>query len=399
MASSQRPTAEAPDRSAQAVPFRFRLTPAYAALLSLGLLPAYLALPFASSELFCGFALMAMSVLLLAAARRRLTVFGLILPAYLGVLFTGSFAVQTGVIGVIFAASVTAFLIRGGRWPFAVIPLAASVALVGTARGFGYAVLLLLPVAAAAALSVLWCRTGFSGAVTAVAAALAAAFAILFFIDGRMHLFFSPDVTGAGDLSAVAASLRDALAARFNAIQTAAVGFADEKSSASAAEKIVNLLPAALFSAALLLGYLQSRVLEAFAANAGLGERIPPVSRELSLSPVCGFAVLTACFLCLCTGLGGTKSFMSALAVNLICILLLPLCAVGTRALHRFLSVRLFGAEDPERCTAAYLVVAALILFTSALYLVCSACAGLALSLAPVTERLRRRIGGSGGEN
>lgn len=372
---------------------RFRLSPAYAALLSLGLVPAFLALPFASSDLFCGFALMAMAALIFAAARCRVTVLGLIVPAYLCVLFTGAFSVQTVAVGIVFAAGVSAFLIRGRRWIFAAGALILSALLIVLIRGLPYVLLLLGPAAAGAALALLWCREKVSGASAALAAVLTAVFVLLFLADRRLHLVFVPELTGAGDLSQIADTIRSALTERIIASRMRLLGTVDEEAAAVLADTITTSIPALLFSFCSILGFLQHSLITALADTAGLGERIPERSRALTLTPVSAFAFVGACFVYLFTGLGGSSNLASVAALNLILILLCPFCAVGTREITLFFALRLFRAEDPDRCTAAPMLTCALVLITSLFYLVISAFAGLLSTLRPLFRALREKLG------
>lgn len=369
--------------------FRYTLSGQYALLLSVALLPAYLALPFASSELFCGFALLAMCALIIFAARRRATVLGLVAPAYLTVLFTGRFAPQAVVIGVIFAAGVSAFLIRGHRTVFALVPAALAALLAALARGAEYSLLLFLPLAAGLTLAALWCRRPLSGAVAATAAALAAAFFCLFAADVRLRTIFPQELTVTSDLAALAASFRAQIYVRLNAAQAAAGSVVDESYSARLSELAVNTIPALLSGAALILGYLQHRVVEAFADGAALDPYLPASSRELSLSPIGAFFCIGASVLYLFASLfsGGT-SFLSVLAVNIVLILILPFFALGTGKITLFISDRILHT-DSSRSPLSVLLVGFLIVMAFFAFFIFASLVGLISTLLPLFRTLR----------
>ena len=390
------PTAEQPSC------VRYRVSVFYAALLTLGLFPALLALPFSSSQVFCCFSVFALNLLLLVVARRKFTVLCIVLPSYASVLFTPDLSVQTSLLGILFAAAAGAFLLRGRRTAFALFSLLGAALIVSLTRGPAFLLYLLLPAAGAAALAFLWWKHGLSGTVIAAAAALVCAAALTLAAGDRLGIL--PDGTVfSGGLSGLADALRAALAAHFNAVQLAASGHADERASAILAENLVNVAPAVVFVAALALSFCAHRLADAFASSVGLEDRMPENVRRITVSPVCGFTMVAACLAYLFANSSDfgsdSLSFPAAAAVNVIFVITPVLCICGTRFLHGLILRRLLRADEDDRgrFTAATILVAVLALVTSVFFIVISAFAGMIFSLLPVFSALRAKL--SGGDN
>ena len=121
-------------------------------------------------------------------ARERATVAGIIIPAYLLVLFTGKFVISAAYLGICTAIGVGAFLFRVNRLAFlitAVIATGGSMLLLGASGA-------LIGIAAIPAMLVLswaYTRTGIGEAVgyTAVAAAVSG------IALGALFIILSPD--------------------------------------------------------------------------------------------------------------------------------------------------------------------------------------------------------------
>lgn len=353
-------------------------------IFSLAILICTLAPVFFEVPVFCGIALFVAAALIFMTARDVLPICGILLPAILELMTTGSLSLPALYVGVIFAIAATAYLTLVGRWYFAfgaaVVAYACAAFVLDTVAAlvapvcvlFGFLFALMLP------------RYGI-GATSGISAALLG--------TGGVALFL---VLG-GDLASVGESVRTYITELYMSINSlselAGRGAIIEESTAEMlAAYFVNISPAIVFAVLSAICYLASSLTVSFLNSSGLGEEIPEEMRSLSLSPVNGFVFLACFFLSAAFSIeGGEFELWAAVCDNIVIALALPLTLLGTQTAHAFLIRKVF-ASLPARRKISGAAVALIYIFASSVAIALFMSIGTAKSLMPFYSALANKI-------
>ena len=185
---------------------------------------------------FCGIALFIASALIFMTARDILPVCGILLPALLELMATGSLSLPALYVGAIFAVASTAYLTLIGKWYFALgaavvayacgaFVLNPTTALIAIACvAFGFLLALMLP------------RYGIGSTVGISAVLLSTCGVVIFLCLG-------------GDLAAVGESVRTYITDLYMSINEQFY-IIEEETAQMLAAYLVNILPALIFTAA-----------------------------------------------------------------------------------------------------------------------------------------------------
>ncbi len=330
---------------------------------------------------FCGIALFVAAALIFMTARDILPVCGILLPALLELMATGSLSLPALYVGAIFAVAATAYLTLVGRWYFALCaavvayacgayllgPVAALITLVCVLFGFLFA--LMLP------------RYGI-GATSGISAALLSAGGVAIFI------------ALGGDLASVGDSVRTYITDLYLSINdlNGQIFIIEESVAEMIAAYLVNILPAMLFTVISAICYLAASLTVSFLNSSGLGEEIPDEMRTLSLSPVNGFVFLACFFLSAAFSLeGGEFEMWAAVCDNVVVALALPFTLLGIQTAHSFLINKLF-VNLPARRKVAGVTIAIIFFIASSLAFAFFMSLGTAKSLMPFYSALAKKI-------
>ncbi len=330
---------------------------------------------------FCGIALFVASALIFMTARDILPVCGILLPALLELMATGSLSLPTLYVGAIFAVAATSYLTLVGKWYFALAaavvayacgayllgPVAALITLVCVLFGFFFA--FALP------------RYGI-GATSGISAALLSAGGVAIFI------------ALGGDLASVGEGIRTYIADLYLSINdlNGQIFIIEESVAEMIAAYLVNILPAMLFTVISAICYLAASLTVSFLNSSGLGEEIPDEMRTLSLSPVNGFVFLACFFLSAAFSLeGGEFEIWGAVCDNIVVALALPFTLLGIQTAHSFLINKLF-VNLPTRRKVAGTAIAIIFFIASSLAFAFFMSLGTAKSLMPFYSALAKKI-------
>ena len=327
---------------------------------------------------FCGIALFISSALIFMIARDILPICGILLPAILELITTGSMSLPAVYVGVIFAVAATAYVTLVGRWYFAFFAAAVAYAcgafvldpmtaiIAPACVLFGYLFALMLP------------RYGI-GATAGISAALLSA--------GGVALFL---ILG-GNLAEVGESLRTQITELYMSINQQ-IFIIEESTAEMLAAYFVNISPAIVFTAASAVCYLAATLTVSFLNSSGLSEEIPEDMRRLNLSPVNGFIFLICFFLSAAFSIeGGKFELYAAVCDNVVVALVLPFTLLGVTTAYDFLIKKLF-AKHPSRRKIAGTVIAFVIIASSSIALAFFMSLGTAKSLMPFYSSLANKI-------
>ena len=327
---------------------------------------------------FCGIALFIASALIFMTARDILPVCGILLPALLELMATGSLSLPALYVGAIFAVAATAYLTLVGRWYFALCaavvayacgayllgPVAALITLVCILFGFLFA--LMLP------------RYGI-GATSGISAALLSAGGVAVFI------------ALGGDLASVGESMRTYITDLYLSINEQFY-IIEEETAEMLAAYLVNILPALLFAALSAVCYLAASLTVSLLNSSGLGEEIPDEMRILSISPVNGFVFLACFFLSAAFSIeGGEFEMWGAVCDNIVVALALPFTLLGVQTAHAFLINKLFATLPARRKVAGGAIAMSFIIASSIAFAFFMSL-GTAKSLMPFYSALAKKI-------
>ncbi len=281
-------------------------------------------------ETAAGMAMLLCSLYIGFFARERATVVGVIVPAYLIVLFSGGFAVPAAYVGICVAVGAGAFLFRLNRLSFALAALAATAAgalLLGPAgAALGLA---LIPPALVLARVYPRSSVGVSVAMTAAATAASAA------VFGAVFLLLSPEyglpegIGGVGELlDGLRRELIDLTLKKYSAMEIGPGG------AEQYVDSVIRISPGLAAAAAEALAYISNSVCGA----AFRGFEIEPESftnapERYILSPVTGTVYFITALVC-----AGSSSEFGVLAVsceNIMLALSLPLAVFAVSAARR----------------------------------------------------------------
>lgn len=327
---------------------------------------------------FCGIALFIASALIFMTARDILPVCGILLPALLELMATGSLSLPALYVGAIFAVASTAYLTLIGKWYFALgaavvayacgaFVLNPTTALIAIACvAFGFLIALMLP------------RYGIGSTVGISAVLLSTCGVVIFLCLG-------------GDLAAVGESVRTYITDLYMSINEQFY-IIEEETAQMLAAYLVNILPALIFTAATAICFLAATLTVSLLNSSGLSEDIPEEMRTVSISPINGFVFLACFFLSAAFSIEGGKFEMwGAVCDNVVVALALPFTVLGTQTAYSFLTNKLF-AHLPARRKVAGAAIAMIFILASSLAFAFFMSLGTAKSLMPFYSELAKRI-------
>lgn len=327
---------------------------------------------------FCGIALFVAAALIFMTARDLVPVCGILLPAILELMATGSLSLPALYVGAIFAVAATAYLTLVGKWYFAfgaaVIAYACGAYLLGWAAAlvtlvcvlFGFLFALMLP------------RSGI-GATAGISAVLLSAGGVAVFI------------ALGGDLASVGESMRTYITDLYLSINEQ-IYIIEKETAEMLAAYLVNILPALLFAALSAVCYLAASLTVSLLNSSGLGEEIPDEMRILSISPVNGFVFLACFFLSAAFSIeGGEFEMWGAVCDNIVVALALPFTLLGVQTAHAFLINKLFATLPARRKVAGGAIAMSFIIASSIAFAFFMSL-GTAKSLMPFYSALAKKI-------
>ena len=346
------------------------------AILICTLAPAFFEVP-----VFCGIALFVASALIFMTARDVLPVCGILLPAILELMATGSLALPAVYVGVIFAVAATAYVTLVGRWYFAF-----GAALVAYACG----AYVLDPVTALVAPACVLIGFLFALTLTRYGIGATAGISAALISVGGVAVFLALG----GDLASVGESVRTYITdfyMSFNEISEE-LFIIEEDTAAMLAAYFVNISPALIFAAVSAVCYLAASLTVSFLSSSGLSEEIPEEMRTLSLSPVNGLVFLACFFLSAAFSIeGGEFEMWGAVCDNVVVALALPFTVLGTQTAYGFLSGRLF-ASLPTKRKVSGAAIALIFILAPSIALAFFMSLGTAKSLMPFYSALANKI-------
>lgn len=347
-------------------------------ILSVAILICTLTPLFFEVPVFCGIALFVAAALIFMTARDLVPVCGILLPAILELMATGSLSLPALYVGAIFAVAATAYLTLVGKWYFAfgaaVIAYACGAYLLGWTAAlvtlvcvlFGFLFALMLP------------RSGI-GATAGICAVLLSAGGVAVFI------------ALGGDLASVGESMRTYITDLYLSINEQFY-IIEEETAEMIAAYLVNILPALVFAVSSAVCYLAASLTVSLLNSSGLGEEIPDEMRILSISPVNGFVFLACFFLSAAFSIeGGEFEMWGAVCDNIVVALALPFTLLGVQTAHAFLINKLFATLPARRKVAGGAIAMSFIIASSIAFAFFMSL-GTAKSLMPFYSALAKKI-------
>lgn len=219
-------------------------------------------------EIAAGAFMMAAAVFIGFFARERVTVIGVIIPAYAVVLFSGKFSLPAAYLGICVAVGIGAFLFRVCK-PAMFIAAAIAAAVTALMHGAEGMILCAAVIPAAMILAAIYPRTtlGVATGVTALALVLlCAAF-------GGLFLALSPEfgipdgISGIGDIAAL---LRRTIIARVSAAYAASGVEVGAGAVEQYADTVIRMLPGVVAAAAEVVAFFSVGVCGAIFRATGL---------------------------------------------------------------------------------------------------------------------------------
>ena len=353
-------------------------------IFSIAILVSALTPLFFEVPLFCGIAIFVAVALILMTARDVLPVCGILLPALLELMATGSLSLPAIYVGVIFAVAATAYLTLVGRWYFALGAAIIAYTCGAYLLGWAAALVALAAVALGFLFGFMLPRCGI-GATSGICAALLSA--------GGVAVF----VALGGNLAEVGESIRVYITEIYLSIndlaELAGQSIIIEESMAEMiAAYLVNILPALLFTALSAVCYLAASLTTSLLHSSGLGEEIPDEMRLLSIAPINGFIFLACFFLSAAFSIeGGEFEMWGAVCDNIVVALALPFTVLGIQTAHSFLINKLFAAM-PARRKAAGAAIALICVIATSIAFAFFMSLGTAKSLMPFYSALAKKI-------
>ena len=343
------------------------------AILLSALTPLFFEVP-----VFCGVALFVSVALILMTARDVLPVCGILLPALLELMATGSISIPAIYVGAIFAVAATAYLTLVGRWYFALGAAIVAYACGAYLLGWAAALAALAAVALGFLFAFMLPRCGI-GATSGICAALLSVGGVAVFI------------ALGGDLSSVGESIRTYVTDLYMSINEQFY-IIEEETAEMIAAYLVNILPALLFTAISAVCYLAASLTTSLLNSSGLGEEIPDEMKVLSIAPINGFIFLACFFLSAAFSIeGGELEMWGAVCDNIVVALALPFTVLGIQTAHSFLINKLFAAMPARRKVAGAAIALICIIATSIAFAFFMSL-GTAKSLMPFYSALAKKI-------
>jgi hypothetical protein len=350
-------------------------------IFSIAILICTLAPAFFQVPIFCGIAFFTAAALIFMTARDIIPVCGILLPAMLELMATGSLSLPSVYVSVIFTIAATAYVTLVGRWYFAfgaaviayacgaylLDPITALIAPAGVLIGFLFSLMLT--------------RCGI-GATAGISAALISA--------GGVAIFLALG----GDLSSVGESARTYITDLYMSINeiNAEIFFIEESTAEMLAAYFVNISPALIFAVVSAVCYIAASLTVSFLNSSGLGDEIPEEMRTLHLSPVNGFVFIACFFLSAAFSLEGGKFEMwAAVCDNIVIALVFPFTALGTQTAYDFFIKKIF-ASIPARRKVSGAAIALIFIIVPSIALAFFMSLGTAKSLMPFYSALAKKI-------
>lgn len=356
----------------------FKPRAALVLIFALALLLGSLSLVFSEVTVFCGIAVFVLASLIFMTARDILPVCGILLPALLELMMTGSLTLPAVYIGFIFAFGGSAYLAIGRRGFVPVVVALLSYAAAAFVLDPAVAVIALIPIALGLLAALMLPRSELSMTVSAMTILLLSGGLIAFFMLG-------------GDLAETADALREYIANIYKSLNEYAY-IIEESTAEMLAAYLINLSPGILFAAASAVCYLACSLTVSFLRSSGLGGDIPENMQTLTLSPVSGVIFLLCFFLSAAFGIeGGEFELYAAVTENIIIALALPFTVVGCRAARSFLMNRIFASSLARRKVSAA-AVALVFIFAPSIGFALFMSVGVANSLIPLYKYLFAKI-------
>lgn len=318
----------------------FKPRAALVLILSVGVLLGALAPVFFEVPAFCAAAVFVLAALIFFTARDVLPVCGILLPALLELMLSGSLSAPAVYIGFIFAFGTSAYLSLGGRSLAAILSGAVAYAAAALALDPLTAALAIVPIALGLLCAFMLPRYGASFTVGVITSLLLCAALSLFLLTG-------------GDLAETAEALRTYFSDAYKSLNEQ-IFIIEESTADMLAAYIINLSPAIVFAAISVVCYLACSLTVSLLRSSGLGEEIPERMHAVELSPVSGILFI-ACFLLSAAFSieGGEFEIYSAVAENVIIALALPFTVLGCRFAREFLMARVFRSPVTKRKISA----------------------------------------------
>lgn len=322
-------------------------------------------------------------------ARERATVAGIIIPAYLLVLFTGKFVISAAYLGICTAIGVGAFLFRVNRLAFlitAVIATGGSMLLLGASGA-------LIGIAAIPAMLVLswaYTRTGIGEAVGYTASTAAVSGIVL----GALFIILSPDYVvpeGIRSMGDVSAWLRAEFISRVSAAYDAAGITAGSGAVEQYVDSVIRLLPALAAITAEIIAYFSTAVCGAIFRTIEVEpEQFTNSPARRMLSPMCGavYFVASVVYLILSGGDSSidTGSTAAVVCENIMLALALPLAVFAVSWVRR--AARDAGFAPLGTISVIALVISALLAGWQGICLFAAMGGALCLTL-PIAQMIR----------
>ena len=346
------------------------------AILLCSLAPAFFEVP-----VFCGITFFVAAALIFMTARDVLPVCGILLPALLELMATGSLSLPAVYVGVIFAVAATAYVTLVGRWYFALIAALAA---------YACGAYVLDPVTALVAPACILVGFLFALMLTRFGIGATAGISAAVISVGGVALLI---VLG-GDLASIGESARGYIKDLYMTVNEidAEIFFIEESTAEMLAAYFVNISPALVFALVSTVCYLAASLTVSLLNSSGLGEEIPEEMRSLSLSPVNGLVFLVCFFLSAAFSFeGGEFELWAAVCDNVVIALALPFTALGVRTAYEFLIKKLF-ASLPTRRKASGAAVALIFVIAPSIAFAFFMSLGTARSLMPFYSALANKI-------
>lgn len=350
----------------------FVLIFATAALLG-ALAPVFYEVP-----VFCGITVFVLSALIFFIARDFLPVCGILLPAVLELMMSGSLSLPAVYIGFIFSFAVSVYLALARRGFAAILTAAAAYAVAAVILDPMTAIVAVIPIALGLLCALMLPRYGLSATVGIITSLL---------ICGALSAFL---LLG-GDLTETADALRAYFSDAYKSLNEQ-IFIIEESTAEMLAAYIINISPGFIFAAVSVVCFLACSLTVSLLRSSGLGEEIPESMYTVDLSPVSGILFIICFFLSAAFSIEGAEFEMyAAVAENIIIALALPFTALGCRATRDFLMRRVFRFPLTRRKISAAAVALVFIIapsFAFALFL----SIGTAYSLSPIYRSLAKKI-------
>ena len=346
------------------------------AILLCSLAPAFFEVP-----VFCGITFFVAAALIFMTARDVLPVCGILLPALLELMTTGSLSLPAVYVGVIFAVAATAYVTLVGRWYFALIAALAA---------YACGAYVLDPVTALVAPACILVGFLFALMLTRCGIGATAGISAAVISVGGVALL----IALGGDLASIGESARGYIKDLYMTVNEidAEIFFIEESTAEMLAAYFVNISPALVFALVSTVCYLAASLTVSLLNSSGLGEEIPEEMRSLSLSPVNGLVFLVCFFLSTAFSFeGGEFELWAAVCDNVVIALALPFTVLGVRTAYEFLIKKLF-ASLPTRRKASGAAVALIFVIAPSIAFAFFMSLGTARSLMPFYSALANKI-------